>query len=536
MGNNALMRIVLGLVVAFVLTTSLPASAQECRVVEFDMLPAEDLQIVVWLEDDQGNFIETIFITRLTGTLGIGNRPGMMTFNSAWRWPYGRRTTTFPVWAHRHGLEWPQLEFQNADDTNLSHPLNHSSNEAFYCRPLREGEAMWDTQSCASIVYTDKGVLSSTETSLYPPRADHAMVAGVDDVSVMMFDEMNPFDMVSRATPTGSEPFRLSWPIPGGLDDGDYVAYIEVNKEFDQNAFYDYPEPVGIPWSEYGNAYRGQPSVVYRVPVTITSMQTSNSAAAYVGYGDPEGLTGMLFEPDNTITTDTPGSGASRLMLVDDGGEMYRVKVSARPTFDVSVPGAAMDMGVLDVTTTEMTVVFVAPGDDGMEGTATRYDIRILAGEPLTEDNWDDALDIGVDVQPAAAGTVQTIVIGDLLPRTNYYLGIRAYDECMNEGDLSVLHVLTPQVEAGEVDACFIATAAYGSMFQEEVALLRGFRDKYLKRSALGEILVEGYYTVGPALARLIAPSEIARRTARAGIGILVDAVRELAEEEAQRN
>ena len=31
----------------------------------------------------------------------VGNRPGRFDFNSEWRWPYGRRTTTFPFWAGR---------------------------------------------------------------------------------------------------------------------------------------------------------------------------------------------------------------------------------------------------------------------------------------------------------------------------------------------------------------------------------------------------------------------------------------------------
>jgi hypothetical protein len=498
-----------------------------CRVVKFDMVPADDLQMVVWLEDDVGNYVDTLYITRMVGSYGLGNRPGMMEFNTAWAWPYGRRTSTFPVWAHRHGMDWPLLEFQNGDDTNLSHPLGQSSVESFFCRPLREGEAAWDTQTCASTIYTDKGVFSATERSLYPPRADLTAVDGIDSDSVAMFADMNPFDEVSRATPPGGMPFQLSWPIPASLPEGNYVAWIEVNRELDQNATYDYPEPIGIPWSEYGVAYRGQPSVVYKVPITIGATDSVTSALSYAGYGDPEGLSGMLFEPDGSITEGVSGSGASRLLLVEDGGEMYRVRVAARPVFDDMPPAIASDMTVVEVSATEMMVSFVAPSDGDTTGPVAGYEIRMLVGEEMTLDNWADATTVGVVVTPAAPGTVQSFTVEGLQPRTNYYLGLRAYDDCGNRGELSVVHALTPLREPGRVDACFVATAAYGSMLDQDVTMLRSFRDRVLRKTVVGELLVEGYYTFGPALAQLIAPSDTARRAARAGLAPIVDRVSE---------
>src|SRR5688572_9376773 len=100
-----------------------------CRVIQFEMTPSDELQIVIWIEDEAGQYVDTAFITRLTGTYGLGNRPGIMEFNSAREWPYGRRTTTFPVWSGKHGMDWPLVLFQGSDsindtvDRNLSHPL-----------------------------------------------------------------------------------------------------------------------------------------------------------------------------------------------------------------------------------------------------------------------------------------------------------------------------------------------------------------------------------------------------------------------------
>ena len=410
------------------------AYAQQCQVVELDMTPTSDLQIVVWLEDAAGVYVDTLYISLLTGSYGLGNRPGMMTFNSGWRWPYGRRTTTFPVWAHRHGMEWPMVVFQNGADTNLSHPLGQSSGEEFYCRPLREDESAWDTQTCASTVYTDKGLLSPTETSFYPPRIDLSLTASVDHQDILDFAELNPFDEVSRATPVGDEPFRVSWPIPDDFPNGGYVMWVEVSKEFDQNQFYDYPEPVGIPWSEYGIGYRGQPSVVYQVPFVIGPDAMSIDVQDYAGYGDPDGLDGDVRIPDNTITTGVDGSGASRLLLTADGTDMYRLRLSSRPTDDVADPQAVGEFAITDSTSTSVTTSFVAPWDDDVDESVAGYEIRILAGEPLTEDNFASAPLATSSVMPGEPGEVQQLIINDLTPRTHYYLGIRTIDECDNDG------------------------------------------------------------------------------------------------------
>jgi hypothetical protein len=167
-----------------------------------------------WLEDTAGNYVDTIYITRKTGSYGLGNRPGIMEFNSGPWWPYGRRVTTFPVWAHRHGMTFPLVEFQDGNDDNLSHALGESSRERFFCRPIRPDEDLWDATSCASTVYTDKGVLSGDGTSLYPPRSDVTFDASKDDPSVETMAELNPFDAVSNATPIGGDKFTGTWAVP----------------------------------------------------------------------------------------------------------------------------------------------------------------------------------------------------------------------------------------------------------------------------------------------------------------------------------
>ena len=120
-GRLALTAIALGAL----LTDVRPAGA-DCRVVDVDFTPADNLQIVAWLEDAAGNYVDTVYITQSVGSRGLGNRPGRFDFNSGPAWPYGRRTTTFPVWSHRHGVEFPVVEFRNGAEDNLSHPFSQS--------------------------------------------------------------------------------------------------------------------------------------------------------------------------------------------------------------------------------------------------------------------------------------------------------------------------------------------------------------------------------------------------------------------------
>jgi len=515
-----------------------PGGAPACRVVDVDFLPSEDLQLVAWIEDTKGHFVSTIFITQLTGTYGLGNRPGIHDFNSGPRWPYGRREGVFPVWAHRHGQTFPRLDFQNYDDNaandrNLSHPFTNSSVEQFFCRPLRPDEAMWDTQTCATVVYTDKGTLSPTAKSLYPPREDIVMHADIDSPSVGMYEELNPFDAVSKATPPAGVPYRMSWPIPDTLPVGDYVLWVEASKEFDFNSTYNptsYPEPPGIPWADYGEPFRGQPSVVYKVPFAIGMSTSIQTTASYVGYGDVDGADGTLFAPDGTITSSTPGSGAARLLLrMDDHGDMYRVRVESRPEFDYSAPGRASDASLVEVTANTATISFVAPGDDGDDGTVSGYEIRYLAATQMNEANFERATLVSAAVAPDEPGQVQTVKVEGLLPQTSYFVGIRAYDECQNKGPLTIVALATTERQTGEVDACFVATAAYGSLLANDVEMLRRFRDAFLRKTTLGELAVETYYTFGPAVAGVVGQSEQLRGVARDGLAPIVDWARGLA-------
>jgi hypothetical protein len=527
---------------AVLAATEARAEESKCHVVEVDFMPAEiatpvamraPSQIVAWIEDASGNYVDTIFITQQTGTYGLGNRPGRWDFNSGPNWPYGRRVTVFPVWAHRRAASgaptWQEVVYQNADDSNLSHPFNQSSREMRFCRPLRREEPGWDAGTCASTVFTDKGIFDVARTSLYPPRNDLTRTTP-DHESVDQYAMLNPFDAVSMATPASGIPAELTWPIPDALPPGEYVLWVEVSREFDHNATYSItaaPSPASIPWAEYGEPYRGQPSVLYKVGFTMGAQVTSATTLDYVGYGDPTGLDGNVRAPDATISTGVPGSGAERFAVrVDAQNQPYRLRVTSRPELDFVEPARPNNPQVNTLSQTSAVVEFTAPGDDGLAGKVRGYEIRYVQGDTLTDDTFTRGIELRPDIAIVEPGALQEFPIEGLLFDTEYTVGIRAYDDCRNTGKIAYVTFKTPPRQTGEVDACFVATAAYGSVLANDVEMLRRFRDFMLQQTVLGELAVEAYYTFGPAVAGVVGESELLRASARAVLAPIVDVVK----------
>ncbi|HUS27742.1 MAG TPA: fibronectin type III domain-containing protein [Kofleriaceae bacterium] len=569
------------------------AEVHECHVIDVDFTPAENTssessrhepsQMVVWLETADGHYVSTLYITAQTGRFGLGNRPGRYDFKSGPMWPYGRRITTFPVWAHRKPERYPEVVFQNMEgfddccyddcingahqtpefctdsctfedtcdglmgmdfmfcgDNNLSHYSCDSSLETHYCRPFNLADpndaVKWqaaDAMSCSSPAFTDKGKLSTLRTSLYPPRLD-VVKTNVDSPSVDMYKQLTGFDAVSRATPMPGTRETVTWPLPANTPAGDYVVWAEVSQAFDHNTTYNpttQPPPANtgsqaITWAEYGLPYRGQPSIVYKVPFTLGTEQLTVTTDAYVGYGAPDGTDGNVRAPDSTITTDTPGSGASRLQLISEGGALYRLRVVARPEFDYAAPGAPEAGEVVAVTPTTASLRFAAPGDDGQVGKVSAYEVRYLVNQELTAENFETATRATTSIAIGNPGELQSIELVGLLPETEYSIGVRALDDCFNSGPLTVISVRTADRPVGTVDACFIATAAYGSMMANDVELLRDFRDATLRSSVLGELAIETYYTFGPPVAGVVGQSDVLRQLARGMLQPIVEWVK----------
>ncbi|MDO8946777.1 MAG: delta-60 repeat domain-containing protein [Desulfocapsaceae bacterium] len=99
-------------------------------------------------------------------------------------------------------------------------------------------------------------------------------------------------------------------------------------------------------------------------------------------------------------------------------------------------------------------------------------------------------------------------ILGNLTPGTHYY--VRAYGVT---SDNNVYY--GNQLDFVTIDACFIATAAYGSFLDPHVQSLRLFRDKYLVTHEAGRLFVRFYYRYSPPIAAFIADQPVLRLLVR---------------------
>lgn len=529
-------------------------AAPDCRVVETQFTPQgfpsrggrEELspQIAVWVEKTDGTWVKDLYLTRAVGSLGLGNRPGQALLKSDFRWPYGRRPMALPMWAYRRGKTYPAIamggkcspncpvDFQGSpsdDDNTIAYHGPVSSTEPYYCSP-----SGWRTQtvngvdvvSCASAFYGSKGWYKTGATSVYPPRADLVTRGGSDAAEVLKFASDNDVAAISAATPANGKAISpVQWFTTPEIPDGDYNLMVEVNIEGDFNQSWQPGKAVPEPhseWNHLGKDPFGQPSILYRVPFRLDGSGRVATASDYAGYGDWRGDSGVINPPDNTISS-SGGSGADRLRMMTDDAGSWRVKVAVTPCdpgmCDTPLAPAALDTS--EGTDSTMVVKFQVPQGPP----AASYQVRYQSTGPITADNWAQALPATATNLAPPGSTVSTRLVG-LIPKTKYYVAVRPKSRCGADGAVAATSAETGAAQFATLSGCFIATAAYGSDLEPEVAMLRRFRDRYLLTNPLGQAAVASYYTMSPSLASLIAKHEPLRQAARAALTPVVQLVR----------
>jgi hypothetical protein len=505
---------------AGILCASVSAQAQSsCRVVEVQFQPSPHLQIAVWIEDTNGTYVDTAYVTRTTGALGLGNRPGNALFKSAYRWPYGRRNMVLPVWAHERNHQYPYIIMGGAggpdpDDDSVGYHEQFSSTEPFYCAPT---SMPLDAVSCASQFNSSKGLFKPGSFSYYPPRADLTTFGTNDSADARTYASFNDIAAISSATPVGGALIDpdVRWAVPSTLPDGQYVVKVEVSLEGDFNASNHHPTIVDKSGTltSYGVEELGQPSIVYAVPVTIDGTPETAITDGWLGYGDWDGSTGTLHPVDGTIS-DAPGTGAGRLAHITDADGTWRVKVFASGCQGCRPPAAPTAM-VAKAADTSLSVDFAAPTSTDAFDKPRRYDIRYQPQTPLNDGNFANGVPADSPPPPGVAGTEQTATLTGLKAETVYFVGIRAVNACGGVGPAAFATATTQQQKFAVLHGCFIATAAYGSPMEPDVALLRRFRDGALLDNPLGKLMVATYYAMSPPLAHAIASDERLRQAAR---------------------
>jgi hypothetical protein len=541
-------------------------TADDEALLEFHFTPVGNLQIAIWLEDAQGNFLADVFVTQATGKLGIANRPGEFLFLSSWRAPYGARESVLPVWAHRRGKTYPKIVFHDPNQGNHDSVGFHeasSSPETYFCRPLTPSEDVaiqkMDVMTCPSpaTFSSDKGEFAKDlPPSHYPPRNDLTEFEAGDDhpTHPQQYGDLNDLDAVTRATPAEG-PYTVAFRVRrGDMPEGPLVAWIETSLEWDENADWDFDREDDhhtdgqISLLGYGREFLGQPAVVYRVEFDPAA-DGFTSVMNYAGYSHWKGLDGNLNPPDDSISN-SGGSGADRLQVREMFGEPGRFGVYSHGYSEPGTgdgDGDCMDHVLPPVENLRVqpsafdtaTATFTLPSDLPPGTTLSNLlawwktpETSVLDPSSATEAVGIPMLcrdDAEVDCLDPQPGDEVTIDITQLFGNYTYTIGVAYQDTCTNVSAIAQADVTTPGQPFQTLDgACFIATAAWGAGWTEELRALRWFRDRVLVGHPIGESFVRSYYAYGPILAGMIAPVPPARAFARLALRPLADLTRDV--------
>jgi hypothetical protein len=95
-------------------------------------------------------------------------------------------------------------------------------------------------------------------------------------------------------------------------------------------------------------------------------------------------------------------------------------------------------------TPTSVTLAWTSPGDDGLTGTASVYDVR-YSTSAITAANFASATAATGAPAPLVAGSAQSMQIGGLTPATQYWFAIKTADESGNwSGVSNIVIAVTP--------------------------------------------------------------------------------------------
>ncbi len=111
----------------------------------------------------------------------------------------------------------------------------------------------------------------------------------------------------------------------------------------------------------------------------------------------------------------------------------------------------------------------------------------------------------------ATLATAHNVALGGLSEGTRYYYRVRS----ANPGTGAI--AISNEYTFVSKSRCFIATAAYGTPTNEEINILRRFRDRVLLRNKLGAAFVAFYYRTSPPIADFISRHEFIRTIVREG-------------------
>jgi hypothetical protein len=108
------------------------------------------------------------------------------------------------------------------------------------------------------------------------------------------------------------------------------------------------------------------------------------------------------------------------------------------PRPDTTPPAKVADLAARALSDSTILLAWTAPGDDGMDGTAERYDFRYNSEPFPAQGHFPVSYpEVPGTPKPAPGGTPESLLVGGLTYSTTYHFGMRVMDEMENLSPLS---------------------------------------------------------------------------------------------------
>ncbi|MFC1888024.1 fibronectin type III domain-containing protein, partial [Candidatus Cloacimonadota bacterium] len=199
------------------------------------------------------------------------------------------------------------------------------------------------------------------------------------------------------------------------------------------------PESIMLSWTAVGDNDMEGSAAAYIVKISQTEITEGNWEDI------PEYIQSLIPQPAGSAET----LNIEDLMplttyycaikAVDESNNVSNLSnIIYETTIDVPdfTPPAEVNDLVAEADFTSVVLNWTATGDDGYEGTAYQYIIK-QSEDMITAANWDDAELLPDPPNPQLSGTLQSYLVEDLLPDTDYYFALKVLDAADNISGIS---------------------------------------------------------------------------------------------------
>ena len=209
------------------------------------------------------------------------------------------------------------------------------------------------------------------------------------------------------------------------------------------------PSTIALAWSAPGDDGTSGTSIEYDIRFSSAAISASNWLMATPLTGEPVPHVSGTAE-HFTVTGLTANTQYYFALKTRDEvpgwSALSNVAAASTPQSpDTTPPAAVTNLTANSTVSSDITITWTAPGDDGNAAgtTASGYDIR-YSTSVVTAGSWDSATRVVSLPMPHPAGTSESHTVVGLLVNATYYFGIKSRDEASNWSGLSNVAIRVP--------------------------------------------------------------------------------------------